>query len=185
MRNLVSRLSFLFPVAAILTLSNWGCTPTNLFSGRLFLINSTRGVIRSPVLSNSHPGLEQTFKFPDMADGQAWVRDFRGDDSLVAMGDLSFSYVDRTGAARTRVVPFLSEIPDYCHDDFFIEVDENDQLHWGLLIYRNYHENYYAVIRTHATAAATGLLLGWLIWRKRRGRTVQPGHPEKSVTPEI
>lgn len=185
MHNPARSLSLSLAVAAILTLPMFGCTPSNLFSGRLILINSTRGVIRSPAVISSHPGLKQTFEFPDMADGQASVRDCGGDKPIVVLGDLTLSYVDRTGATRNRSVPFLGETPDYCHDDFFIEIDHNDRLRWGLLIYQNYRENSYRVIETHALAGATGLFLGWIVWCKGRGRTVRPGRPEKSVAPEV
>lgn len=128
---------------------------------------------------------EQTFEFPDLADGQAWVRDFGGDHAMVVLGDLTISYVDRTGATRTQSIPFQGEIPDYCHDDFFIEIDHNDQLHWGLLIYQNYRETHKTVFWTHTLTGATGLLLGWLVWRKGRGRTMRTGQPGKFLMPEL
>jgi hypothetical protein len=118
-----------------------------------------------------------------MADGQACVRDCGGDHPLVVLGDLELSYVDRTGATRTRRVPFEGEIPEYCYDDFFIEIDRNDRLHSGLLIYRNYREHFNARITTHALSAALGLFLGWMICR--RGWTMRPGRPGKSPTPEL
>jgi hypothetical protein len=172
-------------VAAMLTLPLGGCTPANLFHGRVFLINATGGDLRSPSLLNSHPGLEQKFAFADMADGQAWVRDFRGDDTLVVLGDLKLTYVDRTGIPQTRSVPFQGEVPDYCEDDFFIEIGPNDQLRWGLLISKNYRETRYELIKSHTLAGVTGLILGWLIGRKRMGRRVRSGHAEKSITPEV
>jgi hypothetical protein len=176
-------LSFL--AAVILAFHLSGCSPSNLFHGRLFVINSSGGVLRSPAITNSHPGLKQSFEFPDMADGQAWVRDCGGDNPIVVLGDLTLSYLDRTGTTRSRSVPFEGEIPDYCHDDFFIEIDQNGQLHWGLLIRQNYRENYYTVVKTHAIAAAIGLLLGWMLWRGRRVRTARLDQPEKTVTPEL
>jgi hypothetical protein len=180
-----ARLRYLL-VAAILTLPLSGCSPSNLFQGRLFIINSTGGVLRSPTVINSHPGLDQKFEFPDMADRQAWVRDCGGDNPIVVLGDLKLTYIDRSRETRTRSVPFQGEIPDYCDDDFFIEIDHDDQLRWGMLVYRNYSEHYYVTIETHTLAGATGLLLGWMFWRKGRGRTIRPGRPEKSaIDPDI
>ena len=158
-----------------------GCPAANLFSGRLVLINSTLAPMRSPVVMNSHPGLNQTIPFPDLESGQAGVRDCGGDNPIVALGDLVIFYVDGSGTTKKRSVPFLGEIPDHCHQDFYIEIDHNDRVHWGLLAYKNYRQDYYAGIRTHGVAAACGLLLGWMIWGKRRARTT-PGQARKSDT---
>lgn len=183
--NLTSGLSRLLPVVAIATFPMFGCPPSNLFHGRLIIINTSRNEIRSLSVINSHAGIEQVFEFRDVSDGQACLRDFRGDESIVVLGGLTISYEDQNGARRTRSVPFEGEIPDDCDDDFFIEIDENDQLHSGLLIYQNFRETYYASLKTHSLAGVIGLFLGWMIWCKRRGRAIQPGHPVKPVTPEV
>ncbi len=187
MRNPAARRCLLLPAAALLVLPIFGCSSPNLFHGRLVLVNTTGGEIRSITLDISCPGLRQAFDLPELADGRAWVRDCGGDDPVVVLGDLTVSYLDPAGATRVHKVPFAGAIPENCRDDFAVEVGPDGQLlRSGLLAYRNPRVDAAAAVTTHALAGAAGLLLGWLIWRNGRGRAARPhGHPVKLLTPEL
>ncbi len=174
----VSRLLFL-SVAALWMLAVSGCTPTNLFYGRLIIINTTGGVLRSPVVGNQVGLGDDRIALPDMTDGQAWIRDFGHKTQMVILGPLELSYVDRTGITQTRTVPFSSVIPQPCDEDFFIEIDHNDQLHSGILVYGK--GDYIIAIATHTLAVTFGLSLGWLFWHRNRQPGTLPIRAEKPI----
>jgi hypothetical protein len=169
--------SLLIPIA--------GCSPSNIFEGRLFVINATGRVMRSSTLSNVDPGTNQVFTLPDLVDGQAWVGDFRHDRSLLVLGNLKLSYVDHSGARRTGVIPFSQEIPDFYRDDFFIEVGPAGQLGWGRLTARDRGELSAVLVWTHAFAGAIGMMLGWLLWSRGRSASGRPQRRNKAVDLEF
>jgi hypothetical protein len=175
-------LSLLVAVMPMLALS--GCPASNLFYGRLVIINSTGGALRSPAVVNQLGlGNEHRIALPDMADGQAWVRDFRRETQLAILGPLEFSYVDRAGIPQTRTVPFSREVPEPCYDDFFIEIDHHDRLHSGMLVYRKHS---YSAFVSHALAVGAGLLLGCWFWRKNRHRPIPLGRAQKpTIDPDM
>jgi hypothetical protein len=178
------RQCLLYPIAALLMLPIFGCSRANLFRGRLILMNSTGGEIRSVTVANVHPGVNQAFDLPELADGRAWVRDC-GADNLIVVGDLTLSYLDHAGTTRVHKIPFADVIPGDCDDDFSIEIGRDDPPRAGLLAYRNGLAHTPSAVMTHALTGAACLLLGWLIGHRGRGPAALPGHPVKSMTPEI
>lgn len=181
MCNPAIRRCLLVPAAALLTLPVFACTEASLFRGRLVVINSTGGEIRSLTVAYAYPGLNQAFDLPELADGRAWVRDC-GADNLLVVGDLTVSYLDPAGTTRVHKVPFADALSNDPRDDFFIEIGRDGPPRSGPLAYRNGHARADPAPATHLLAGAAGLLLGWLLWRKGRGRAGPPG---KWVTPEL
>jgi hypothetical protein len=160
-----------------------GCQPTNMFHGRIILINSTGLTLRSPSLryvGNSPP---LNIEFPDLAIRQAGVWGKGPDDSFPIIDSLELSWVAPSGAVERRTIPFFGEVPEPCYEDYFIEVGQQARVRCGLLSYRNYREEFSRGIITPLLAGAAGLALGWLLCY--RDRQTRPSQSKTDGNPEL
>ncbi len=158
-----------------------GCPPSNLFEGRFFVINSTGSLIRSVTLGYPGGMAPHKLQFHDIASGQASIVH----DGYVVLGPLELSYIDKTGTPRTQMVPFAGEVPDYCQDDFYIEIHSDRAVRQGLLVYRNYREHQIMQVVSYVLTGAAAFYLGWLILRRRKRPVDVVFLPQKSVTSEL
>ena len=147
-----------------------GCQLNEGLQGRLILINSTGAVIRGVKISvpdtPPHPHVD-TIEFHDLADGHAEILFTSGGNPIPIVRAIELSWTEKDGTKHSRSIPLEGTVPDPCEDDFFMEIGGSKEVRSGLLEYRKYQGYDSSAIKTHALAGASGLLIGWLIWRKR------------------
>lgn len=161
---------------ALLSLLLSGCPGEVGFDGRIVIINSTGGALRSIVITEGQES-ERKRTIPDLIHGQAWVEDCH--QKSMTGWPLTVSYINQEGIPLTQTVPFLTGIPTPCHDDFYIEIRSN-KIDSGLLGYNQYHRRNIGLIVSHILAVAAGLSMGCLLWRRNQRQVVLP-----KVNPEV
>lgn len=108
-----------FGFAGVLLLNLCGCPPYDYFYGRVFLINSTGGTVRSISLITDHPMSKEPTTLSSLPTGQAGI--FPGDHFSTSF-NLRVAYEDKIGVPQTSIVPFGGVVPHGCKDDFAVEL---------------------------------------------------------------
>jgi hypothetical protein len=136
-------------------------------------------MIRSLVLSNDGFPPGSSLEFPDIGPGQAAI----WGDSFCHDGNMHIHYIDHEGREQSRSIPFDREVPDYCHDDYYIKLYDGDRIEWGRVDFRKLPNlDRYAPFLTHLLALAAGLLAGRRLRPTARDRNPELGGPDWSAT---
>jgi hypothetical protein len=133
----------------------------------LIILNSTGGSIASVTLKHEKPEVDWILNSPDMAKGLALVRDCRQGE-LDVDGALILSWVDGSGVKKRQIIPFEDSIPEFCDDDFLIEIDGFGGVRSSLEVHYGKSEYRFFLAIVFLAGLFTGLILAKMFFRRSR-----------------
>ncbi|MDG3003385.1 hypothetical protein [Paludisphaera mucosa] len=156
-------------IAAAASILLPGCLAAQLFEGRLLIVNTSGGPLKSLRLFHGPPGIDQSIALNDMDEADVQILDCRvGRHALSDTGIFKLSFIDRSGVDQIRPIPLAEEIAGHSDDDFVVEVESSN----GVLLRRVASQEpwtvWYKEVGSFAAAVGVGMLLGRFAWPRRR-----------------